>query len=96
MLTGIDTLKIATHYELDGKRLDGSFPSCVNELARCTPVYVDLPGWTEDITGMNSFEELPENAKNYIRFIENECQVGVRWIGNGPAREEMIIKSSNI
>mmetsp|Transcript_43506 Transcript_43506/g.57560 ORF Transcript_43506/g.57560 Transcript_43506/m.57560 type:complete len:360 (+) Transcript_43506:322-1401(+) len=96
VLTGIETLKVATHYELDGQRLEGSMPSCVNELARCTPVYVDLPGWTEDISKMNSFEELPENAKNYIRFIENETQVGIRWIGNGPAREEMISKKANI
>ena len=96
VLTGIDTLKVATHYELDGQKLNGSFPSCVNELARCKPVYVELPGWKEDISEAKSFEDLPENAKNYIRFIENECQVGVRWIGNGPAREEMILKNANI
>lgn len=45
VLTGIDTLRVATHYELDGKKLDGSMPADVNELARCEPVYVDLPGW---------------------------------------------------
>ena len=50
VLTGIDTLKVATHYELDGRRLDGSMPADINDLSRCTPVYVDLPGWSEDIT----------------------------------------------
>ncbi len=89
MLTGIDTLKVATHYELDGKKLNGSMPADVNELARCTPVYVDLPGWTEDITQVTSFEGLPTNAQNYIRFIEKECQVPITWVGTGPAREEM-------
>ncbi len=62
VLTGITNLRVATHYELDGKKLVGSFPSDVNVLARCTPVYVDLPGWTEDITKVNSFSGLPTNA----------------------------------
>lgn len=89
VLTGIETLRVATHYELDGKKLEGSMPADVNELGRCTPVYVDLPGWTEDITEVTSFEGLPANAQNYIRFIEKELQVPVSWVGTGPAREEM-------
>lgn len=89
VLTGIDTLRVATHYELDGKKLDGSMPADVNELARCTPIYVDLPGWTEDITTCKSFESLPTNAQNYIRFIEEQTQVPITWVGTGPAREEM-------
>ena len=89
VLTGIDTLRVATHYELDGKKLDGSMPADVNELARCEPIYVDLPGWTEDITTCKSFENLPTNAQNYIRFIEEQTQVPITWVGTGPAREEM-------
>ena len=89
VLTGIDTLRVATHYELDGKKLDGSMPADVNELARCTPVYVDLPGWTEDITTCTTFESLPTNAQNYLRFIEEQTGVPVSWVGTGPAREEM-------
>ena len=89
VLTGIDTLQVATHYELDGKKLDGSMPADVNELNRCTPVYTDLPGWTEDITECKSFENLPTNAQNYLRFIEEQTKVPVTWVGTGPAREEM-------
>ena len=89
MLSGIETLRVATHYELNGKKLEGSFPSDVNVLAKCTPVYTDLPGWTEDITQVSSFEQLPDNAQNYIRFIENECGVPITWVGTGPGREEM-------
>ncbi len=91
VLTGIETLRVATHYELDGQKLIGSMPSDVNVLARCKPVYVDLPGWSEDITKVTSFEQLPENAQNYIRFIEKECEVPVTWVGTGPAREEMFV-----
>jgi adenylosuccinate synthase len=50
VLSGIDTLKVATHYELDGKKLEGSMPGCVEDLARCKTVYAELPGWQEDIT----------------------------------------------
>lgn len=89
VLTGIDTLKVATHYELDGKKLDGSMPSDVNELGRCEPIYVDMPGWTEDITTVTSFEGLPTNAQNYLRFIEEQTGVPITWVGTGPAREEM-------
>ena len=64
-------------------------PADVNDLARCTPVYVDLPGWTEDITKCTTFESLPTNAQNYLRFIEEQTKVPVSWVGTGPAREEM-------
>ena len=89
VLTGIQNLRVATHYLLDGKKLEGSFPSDVNVLARCTPVYVDMPGWTEDITKVKSFSGLPTNAQNYLRFIESELKVPVSWVGTGPKREEM-------
>ena len=89
VLTGIDTLRVATHYELDGKKLDGSMPADVNDLGRCVPVYTDLPGWSEDITKCTTFESLPTNAQNYLRFIEEQTKVPVSWVGTGPAREEM-------
>jgi len=50
VLTGIPTLKVATHYELDGKKLEGSMPGSVDELARCKTIYTEMKGWTEDIT----------------------------------------------
>lgn len=92
VLSGIPTLKVATHYELDGKRLEGSMPGTVDDLARCKTIYAELPGWTEDITKVSSYEDLPTAAQNYIKFIEDECKVPVSWIGNGPAREEMFLK----
>jgi len=92
VLSGIKNLKVATHYELDGKRLNGSMPATVQDLARCKTIYTDLPGWTEDITKAKSFADLPKNAKNYITFIENETNIPITWIGNGPAREEMFLK----
>jgi len=92
VLTGIMNLKVATHYEFNGKELHGSMPATVEDLAKCETKYVDLPGWSEDISKVQSFDELPTNAKNYIRFIEEEVNIPITWIGNGPAREEMFLK----
>ena len=80
---------MATHYELDGKKLEGAMPATVDDLARCKTVYVDLPGWEEDITKVQSFDQLPANAQSYIRFIEEQVGVPVTWVGTGPGREEM-------
>jgi adenylosuccinate synthase len=92
VLSGIKKLKVATHYELNGKRLDGSMPGTVQELAQCKTIYADLPGWDEDISKASKFSELPINAQNYIKFIEKETNIPITWIGNGPKREEMFLR----
>ena len=91
VLTGFKNLKVATHYELNGQKLDGSMPATVDELAKCKTIYVDLPGWTEDISKCTKFEQLPRNAQDYIRFVEQNTGIPITWIGNGPKREEMIL-----
>jgi len=70
VLSGIESLKVATHYELDGKKLEGSMPANIEDLARCKTVYAELPGWQEDISDCTSSEQLPQNAQNYLRFCE--------------------------
>jgi adenylosuccinate synthase len=55
--------------------------------------YVTLPGWKSDISSARTFEELPENCKRYVEFIEDFVGVKVRWIGVGPGREAMIERS---
>lgn len=62
VLTGIPTLKVCTHYELDGKRLEGSMPGTVDELGRCKTIYTEMKGWTEDITKVTKFSDLPSAA----------------------------------
>lgn len=91
VLSGIKTLKVATHYELNGQKLNGSMPATVQELAKCKTIYTELPGWTEDITKAKSLADLPRNAQDYIKFIEKETNIPITWIGNGPAREEMFL-----
>lgn len=56
VMTGIKDLKVATHYELDGKKLEGAMPATVEDLGRCKTIYTDLPGWSEDISTCTSFD----------------------------------------
>ncbi|MCH5241153.1 MAG: adenylosuccinate synthase [Muribaculaceae bacterium] len=93
VLSGLDTVKICTHYELDGKIVDTP-PSTISKLSRCKPVYLELPGWKEDISNTKSFEELPENAKNYVKKIEEITGVPVGVISVGPDRSQTIVISS--
>jgi len=90
-LTGIKKLKICKGYELDGKIIT-EFPVKLSDLSRCKPVYEELDGWDEDITGVRNFEDLPENAKKYIYKIEELCGVKVSMVGVGPNREQNIIR----
>lgn len=92
VLSGLDIIKICTGYELDGEVIT-SPPSTISKLSRCKPVYIELPGWKEDITQMKSFEELPQNAKNYVKKIEELTGVPVGVISVGPDRSQTIIVS---
>lgn len=89
VLSGLDTVKVCTGYEIDGKVYD-YVPSDQADVARARPVYTELPGWKEDITKARSWEELPENAQNYIRFIEDFTEVPVSMVSVGPDRENNI------
>jgi len=91
VLTGIEELKVCTAYSLDGKEVDYE-PGCLSVFERCKPIYTTLPGWTEDISNCKSFEELPENAKKYIEFIEKETKVSVDMISVGADRNQTIVR----
>lgn len=90
-MSDIETLKVCVAYEKNGQRLE-DFPPTIEELEGCTPVYEELPGWTGDISGIRSFEELPENAKNYIYRIEEVIGAKVSMIGVGPNRVQNIVR----
>lgn len=90
-LSGFDKLKICTGYELDGKIIT-DFPYSLDLLAKCTPVYEELDGWTEDISQCTSFDELPENAKKYISRVEELCETRVSMVGVGPNRTQNLVR----
>jgi adenylosuccinate synthase len=90
VLTGLEKLNICVGYELDNKRID-SRPASLKEQARCAPVYEEIPGWKEDITGAREKEQLPEQARAYLSSIEKITGVPISIISVGPGREETIM-----
>lgn len=67
-------------------------PGSAGELQDCEPVYETLPTWKENIQHIRSFEELPENAQNYVKFLEEQTGVPIKYIGVGPGREQVIVR----
>ncbi|MBU1019745.1 MAG: adenylosuccinate synthase [Firmicutes bacterium] len=90
VLTGIETLKICVAYRLDGEIID-YIPASIKEYSRCEPVYIDLPGWNEDITAVTSFEDLPENAKNYLDKVSELALVDISIFSVGPDRTQTVV-----
>ena len=86
----LDELKVCVGYEIDGE-VTKDFP-VTPKLEKAKPVYETLPGWKCDIGGIRKYEELPENCRKYIEFIEKEIGVPITMVSNGPAREDIIIR----
>ena len=86
----LDELPICVGYEIDGK-ITKDFPVTA-ELKKAKPVYEKLPGWKCEIKGIRKYEELPENCRKYIEFIEKELGVPVTMVSNGPGREDIIYR----
>ena len=90
VLSGFDTLKVCTSYQSpDGGEL-ATFPYHQSVLHHAKPVYEELPGWSEDVTGCRSEEELPQAARDYLKFIEDFVGVPVKLLGVGPARDQIV------
>ena len=90
VLDGFATIRICTAYELDGRRID-HFPANVREVARCRPVYEDVPGWQASTREVTRFADLPENAKRYVARLERITGVPVGILSLGPRRESTLI-----
>jgi adenylosuccinate synthase len=90
VLDGAETLKICVGYDMDGT-LSDILPVGAEELARCVPVYEEMPGWRESTVGVKSHERLPKAARDYLARVEQLCGVPIDLISTGPDREETIV-----
>lgn len=90
----LDEIKVCTGYEIDGK-IEKDFP-VTYRLEKAKPVYVTLPGWKCDISGITRYDDLPENCRNYISFIEKEIGFPITMVSNGPARENIIMRTPEV
>ncbi|HQA31143.1 MAG TPA: adenylosuccinate synthase [Propioniciclava tarda] len=90
ILTGWEKIPVCVAYEIDGVRVEHQ-PVLVDEFAKARPVYEYLDGWTEDISGCRSFDELPATCQAYVRRLEELCRIRISGIGVGQGREEVIM-----
>ena len=90
VLTGIETLKLCTAYQLNGEIIH-ALPAVIQELDKVEPIYEEMPGWSEDITHVTSFEELPINCQNYLKRISEFVHYPIAMFSVGPDREQTII-----
>ena len=90
VLDGFDTLKICVGYELDGQKLD-YLPIAADAQARCTPIYEEMPGWSESSEGARSWADLPAQAIKYVRRIEELIDCPVALLSTSPEREDTIL-----
>ncbi len=87
----LDEIPVCTGYEIDGK-VTTDFPATVN-LKKAKPVYTVLPGWKTEIRGIKKYEDLPENCRKYIEFIEKQIGFPITMISNGPSRHDIIYRN---
>jgi adenylosuccinate synthase len=89
VLSGFDTIKVCTGYRFEGQMVE-DLPSKLEVFENCEPVYEELPGWQTDITGIRSFQELPETARSYVKRLEELAGCPIVMVSVGPRRDQTI------
>jgi len=95
VLDALEEIKVCVGYEVDGKRID-TFPAVSHDLRMIKPVYETLAGWQSDTVGVTEFAELPEKAKDYVRFLSDQVGVEIGLISTGPERDQTIILRDSV
>lgn len=90
VMDGMDTVRIAVGYKVDGETRD-ILPVGAELLARCEPIYEEMPGWQESTVGVKNYDELPQGARAYLKRMEEVCGVPIDIISTGPDRDETIV-----
>ena len=94
ILSGFETIQVCTHYNYQGKKIDYLPYDCSPELL--SPVYTSLKGWNQDLTGLNSPEQMPEALNEYISFIEREVGVPISIVSVGPDRTQTLMRKKEL
>jgi adenylosuccinate synthase len=90
VMDGMDVVRLCVGYRIDGETSD-ILPVGAETLAKCEPIYEDMPGWNESTVGVKSYDALPDNARKYLKRMEAVCGVPIDMISTGPDREETIV-----
>ncbi|MDH2443716.1 adenylosuccinate synthase [Amnibacterium sp. CER49] len=91
VLTGLPRIPVCVAYEIDGRRVD-EMPVSQSDFHHAVPVYEELPGWDEDISGARSFDDLPPAARDYVLALEELSRAPISVIGVGPARDAVVVR----
>ena len=91
VLTGLDEIPVCVAYDVDGVRFD-EVPVNQTDFHHAKPIYENFPGWSEDITGVRRFEDLPQNAQDYVLALEKMSNTRISVIGVGPGRDAVIVR----
>ena len=91
VLDELETIRVCTAYEVDGKRIE-QMPASLQTFEKCSPIYEELEGWQTPTTACTTWEELPEKAKAYIAYLEKITGVPVAILSVGPKRASTIIR----
>ena len=91
MLDGLDTVRIAVGYQVDGQRSDTP-PVGAEGYARVEPVYITMPGWSESTAGVTCYDQLPPNARAYLSEVEALVGVPIDIISTGPDRDQIMMR----
>ena len=94
VLGGWDQIPICTAYEIDGVQF-ADFPNWVERLEKARPIYEEMPGWTEDISSVRDYDELPENCRKYVDRLSELVEVKITVVSNGATRDDWIMRSES-
>jgi adenylosuccinate synthase len=93
ILSGIETIRMCVAYEIDGRRVE-RWPSSAGQLERAVPIYEEFPGWEQEIHGVRSLADLPENARRYVTALEEHAGVPIVLVSVGPERTQTIERAA--
>jgi adenylosuccinate synthase len=91
VLTGLEKIPVCVAYEVEGERVD-EIPWSQSDFHHAKPIYEYFPGWSEDISEARTFEDLPQNARDYVEALERMSGARISAIGVGPARDAIITR----
>ena len=90
VLDGFDSIKVCTHYDINGEQLDFMPYDIVS--TEVTPVYKEIPGWKTDLTKLSSIDEIPSELNDYVEYLEQELNVPITIVSVGPDRKQTLLR----
>jgi len=91
VLSGFESLKVCVGYDIEGEKTT-DFPASLKRLGKAKPIYESLPGWSQDLSTITTYEDLPKEAKEYMKFIENYLEIPIKIVSIGPGRAQTIVR----